>query len=65
MVPDQFCELQFFMIFMIFEKRDRVPIDPVKLEKPHENHIKLWALPLVEGGGAKHSPPDDAGEKIW
>ena len=25
----------------------------------------LGALPLEEGGGAKHSPPGDAGDKIW
>ena len=25
----------------------------------------LGALPLREGGGAKHSPPGDAGDKIW
>ena len=28
-------------------------------------HSKLGALPLRDGGGAKHSPPGDAGEKIW
>ena len=27
--------------------------------------LKLGALPLGEGGGAKHSPPGDAGDKIW
>ena len=26
---------------------------------------KLGALPLEDGGGAKHSPPGDAGGKIW
>ena len=25
----------------------------------------LGTLPLGEGGGAKHSPPGDAGDKIW
>ena len=36
-----FENINFSSFFMIFEKRDRVTIDPVKLEKPHENHIKL------------------------
>ena len=29
------------------------------------DHPKLGALPLREGGGAKHSPPGGRGDKIW
>ena len=39
---------------------------PCHLEESasHHNKDKLGALPLAEGGGAKHSPPGGAGDKI-
>ena len=37
--------------------------DAGDLEENASHHIR-GALPLVEGGGAKHSPPGGTGEKI-
>ena len=36
----------------------------LKIFRGFENYT-LGTLPLEEGGGAKHSPPDGAGVKIW
>ena len=42
---------------MILTKCAIIPDDPVI-------SMKLGALPLEEGGGAKHSPPGDVDDKI-
>ena len=71
MILSLFHDRYFFMIFIIFEKCVNVSSDPVIAQKNQGYHRKerqktwgsmsrLGALPLGEGGGAKHSPPGHA-----
>ena len=45
--------------------KDDSPNEHIDPEISSNNHPKLGTLPLGEGGGANHSPPVDAGDKIW